>query len=115
MGANSIIADQSNPQDPKYGVGTYAGLLMLGVGIPLLICMILALCRVRWIRIVGVVVIVAQGIMLVFSLGALITLMIMLIPLVTVALLFVPDSTQFFAKREETEPGDGSSDPSNLE
>jgi len=57
-----IINDQMHPENIKYGVGTMIGEIMLSVAIPLLICTILILRRVRWVRIASVIVLVVLAV-----------------------------------------------------
>lgn len=102
-GTAGIIHDQMHPENVKYGIETMLGLILVSVGVPLLICGILVLRRVRWIRVVSVGVLAALevGISLMIGFDAqsfLFVLIGLAVPIIAVALLFLPKSTPYFSR-----------------
>jgi len=102
-GTAGIIHDQMHPENVKYGIETMLGLTLVGIGVPLLVCTILVMLRLRWIRIVSVVVLVVLEVWIPIRIGFeapvfVYALVVLAVPIIAVALLWVPRSTPYFAR-----------------
>ena len=100
-GTGGIIDDLLHPDKIKHGLGTFFGVLMYTIAIHLIICGILVIRKVRWARLASVVVLAALEFWIPMRIGFepsafVFSLIILSVPIIAVALLFLPKSTMYF-------------------
>ena len=102
-GTGGIIDDIIHPDKIKHGLGTLFGVLMYTIAIPLIICGILVLRQVRWARLASVIVLAALEVWIPLRIGFdpagfLFALIVLAIPIIAVALLWLPTSKPYFSR-----------------
>ena len=102
-GTGGIIDDLLHPDKIKHGLGTFFGVLMYTIAIPLIICGVLVIRKVRWARLASVIVLVALELWIPMRIGFessvfVFGLIILSVPIVAVALLWLPKSTPYFSQ-----------------
>ena len=101
-GTGGIIDDLIHPDKLKHGLGTFFGVLMYTIAVPLLVCAVLIIRRVRWARVASVIVLAALEVWIPIRIGFealafVFALIILATPIVAIALLFLPKSTAYFS------------------